>query len=52
VSEGRQDIKAPEPTLEESEPIPKQVERGRRLWLWIGVVALIFAVIAVIIIAG
>jgi hypothetical protein len=51
VSEGRQDIQAPEPSLEESEPIPDQEKRGQRLFLWIGVVALIFLVIAIVVVA-
>lgn len=51
VSEGRQDVAAPEPSLEESNPIPVQQAQGQRLWLWIGVVALIFVIIAVVIIA-
>ncbi|MBX6722386.1 MAG: hypothetical protein IRY92_03960 [Dactylosporangium sp.] len=50
VSEGRQDIRSPEPSLEESNPIPVQHGQGRRLWLWIGVVALIFVVVAVVVI--
>jgi hypothetical protein len=53
VSEGRQDKQAPEPSLEESEPIPEQEKRGQRLFLWIGVVALIFlAIVVIVIVAG
>jgi hypothetical protein len=50
VSEGRQDTGAPEPSLEESNSISEQKRQGRRLWLWIGVVAVIFVIIAAIII--
>ena len=45
---GRQDFNAPEFDLEESEPIPNQVRRGQRLWLWIALVGVIFAVVIII----
>ena len=49
---GRQDFNAPEFDLEESEPIPSQERRGQRLWLWIALVGVIFAVVIVIAIAS
>jgi hypothetical protein len=52
VSEGRQDVQAPEFDLEESEPIPEQAKRGQRLWLWIGLVAVIFVIIVVAVAIG
>jgi cytochrome c-type biogenesis protein CcmH/NrfG len=49
MREGRQDIQAPEPRLEESDPIPVQQTRANRVMLWIGVVALIFVAVIVIV---
>ena len=49
---GRQDIRAPEPTLEKSDPTPVDVKRGQRLWLGITLVSLIFLlIIAVVMVA-
>jgi hypothetical protein len=49
---GRQDFNAPDLDLQESEPIPQQEKRGQRLWLWIVLVGVVFAVVILVAIAA
>ena len=49
---GRQDVNAPNLDLQESEPIPNQEKRGQRLWLWIALVGVVFAVVIIASIAA
>jgi hypothetical protein len=48
VAEGRQDIQAPTPSVEKSDPTPVDQRRGRRLWLGVVLVAIVFIVAAII----
>ena len=48
VAEGRQDIQAPTPSVEKSDPTPVDQRRGRRLWLGIVLVAIVFVFVAII----
>lgn len=52
MREGRQDIVSPEPTLEESDPIRVQEERGNRMIAWIAVVAIVFLAVIIYVIVS
>jgi len=42
---GRQDVSAPEPTLEKSDPTVVDVKRGQRLLLGVVLVGIVFAAV-------
>jgi hypothetical protein len=47
---GRQDIAAPEPTLEKSDPTPVDIKRGQWMVLGVSLVGVIFVIIAVLVV--
>lgn len=47
VMEGRQDIQAPEATVEKSDPTPMDERRGQRMWLGTMLVGLVFIIVIV-----
>lgn len=47
---GRQDLASPEPTLEKSDPTPVDVKRGQHLMYGIALVAVVFVILAVVIV--
>ena len=49
VAEGRQEVQAPTPTGEKSDPTPVDQKRGARLWLGVVLVAVAFVAIIVIV---
>jgi len=51
VMEGRQDIQAPDATVEKSDPTPVDEKRGQRMWLGITFVAVVFIIVAVWVVA-
>jgi hypothetical protein len=46
---GRQDLVAPTPTTEKSDPTPVDVGRGKRLWLGFSLVGVIFAAVIIVV---
>lgn len=45
---GRQDLIAPSPTTEQSDPAPVDVQRGMRLWLGFTIVGVLFVVVIIV----
>ena len=48
---GRQDIGSPAPTLEKPDPTPVDIRRGQRMVLGATIVAIVFVMIAVLMVA-
>jgi hypothetical protein len=46
---GRQDLVAPPPTTEKSDPTPVDIRRGQRVWLGFMLVAVIFVAVIIVV---
>jgi hypothetical protein len=51
VMEGRQDIQAPDATVEKSDPTPVDEKRGQRMWLGTALVGVVFLAVIIWVIA-